>query len=255
MLLSLLLALTLAACTRGIVPNSADSTHAADVFLRKGVRYLEQGQMDQASKDLHRALEFEPGNGEVQTAMARLHERLGHLPEAEAHYRRAVEVAPSSDPAANNLAGFLCRSGHTDEGVVLLERVLARNLYATPWLARTNLALCHKRAGRLIDAEALFRQALAERADFVPALIELADLRLNAGDAEDARDVLTHYPSMISTGPEALWLGVRVAHALGRHGDRDQYLRLLVARFPTAPEAVQARALFPTSSTAAGTAP
>lgn len=83
----------------------------------------------------------------------------GRLDEAEAHYRRGLELRPDYPFALNNLANVLRRSGRRDEAQRLLERSIEfRPGYVSPRLNLGNLAMDRGDPGA---AEAWYREAIA----------------------------------------------------------------------------------------------
>lgn len=241
--LALLAALT--ACSSDGPSRAEEKARASDVFLRKGVRYMEDGRLDQARQDFERALDFDSGNSEAHNAMAVLQERLNKPDAARKHYERAVSLNEANYAAVNNYSKFLCLHGEQDEGIQLLHRVLNSNLYGHPWVAQTNLGICYKSAGRLAEAEQAFRQAVEQQPAFSPALLEMAQISFASQDYMKARAFLQRYTSGAPHSAETLWLAVRIEEALGNGRARHDYLQQLRTRFPNAPETDLSRQQFP----------
>jgi type IV pilus assembly protein PilF len=104
-LLGICLALTLAGCHRSAVipPPPADpklpeetkaqkAQNAADVHTRLAQHYIDIGNLQGALEKVKIAATEDPNFVPAQTVMAYIYERINDMPNAEIHYRRAVEL-------------------------------------------------------------------------------------------------------------------------------------------------------------------
>ena len=74
---------------------------------------------------------------------------IGSLEDAEMHYRRATELAPSNGAAANAYAAFLCsRQNRWADAEAYFPRAAADSTYLTPEVALTNAGVCARDAGQ-----------------------------------------------------------------------------------------------------------
>jgi len=70
-----------------------------------GRALIEVGALEEARLELDQVLETAPENLAAIRALAEIHHRLGDIPEAEEHYRSAIEIASQSAvPAARDSA-------------------------------------------------------------------------------------------------------------------------------------------------------
>ncbi len=242
----LLLVAVLTGCSAMGGSNSADTSYEnADVVPIKaaaepnallGIEYMKASQNDQAMEHLQRALIHDPDSPLAHSGIAVLYERLGENSQAEAHFKRAIELAPRDSDAANNYGRFLCALERYDEATVAFELALANPLYQTPQNTYTNLGLCALRDGEQDLAEHYFRLALGKSPNFPPALMQMAKLSWGTGDALQARAYLQRLTARIRPTPSVLWLGVQVERELGDRGAADSYALKLRELFPTSPE-------------------
>jgi tetratricopeptide (TPR) repeat protein len=123
--------------------------HARALWLR-GRTWVKLQQEPQALDDFQQALDSEPDASEIRLSLADLLLKLGHVREADAHYRRLLAELPG------------------EERVVLA------------------LARCRQEAGRSEDARKLVEALLQSRPHFVSALVENARLALRAEQPEVA---------------------------------------------------------------------
>jgi type IV pilus assembly protein PilF len=230
--------LLLAACVsssskRGPQESKADtSTAASDYNVQLGVAYIRQGDLALAQDKLARALKENPHDANVYAALGLLEERLGNPRKADEQYREAVRLAPQNPSIENNYAVFLCSQGRTDEGVKRLDAAAHNAIYLTPEAAYTNAGVCLRKAKRYPEAEAHLLLALARKADYEEALLQLGELYLETNRVADAKDHLDRYLENFPETPEILWLGVRVARAGGDRPAAERYARKLRVDFP-----------------------
>ncbi len=130
----------------------------------------------------------------------------GRPAEAEAHYRRALELDPENLEATNNLGGVLVESGRHAEALPLFERVLAA--HPDDRKARNNLG------------SAFFRMAEAYQAGW--QFLQLARMT----PAEPGADVNVSLSHDLATEVEADWMA----------RDPERFLLVLERALATAPE-------------------
>jgi len=113
------------------------------------------------------------------------HHHGGQLREAEAWYRKVLEVRPDN-PDAQHLLGVIARqSGRPDVAVGLIERAIALNGGNPTYHANLGTAL--EALGKRDDAIAAYRRALEIKSDYPEALFELgAALEMDGQIAEAA---------------------------------------------------------------------
>lgn len=222
----------------GCTPNPSRSNDpfaalsASDVYLRKGVEYMEIGNYRVAQHDLQKAIDLDSHNSEAHNALAVLAEKLEQPSEATRHFERALALDSENHAARNNYARFLCASGRRQEAMQQFQRVIAAKLYAHPELALTNAGLCAESAGDRLQAEQFFRKTLALQADFPPALLALARLSQANRQALSARGFLQRYLDAAPASPEVLRLGVQIENSLGNDEAAEAYQRRLSEGFP-----------------------
>jgi tetratricopeptide (TPR) repeat protein len=114
--------------------------------------------------------------------------RKGRLAEAEAHFRRAVELDPGCAQAHCNLGNALREQGRLEEALRHLTRALERQ----PGLAEAglNLAVVLEEQGRLEEAEKRLREVLERCPEHPVALNNLGSVLKKLGRLEEARACL-----------------------------------------------------------------
>jgi type IV pilus assembly protein PilF len=230
-----LLALLLGACS-STPTRGHDAQRAAQANLELGVAYYREGRLQLAMDHLRRAVDLDPDLPSAHGAIAMLYERLGENGPAERHYRRALALAPADSRTHNNFGQFLCHREQLQEADRHFRQAVADPLYETPEVAYTNAGICARRVPDEGKAEEYFRKAL-ERNPFYPqALLQMLRLYHDQGEYLRARAYLQRYQQVARHGPESLWLGIRVEHALGDRNAVASYGLALRNHFPDAPQ-------------------
>ena len=214
-----------------------DPKKAAEINLGLGRGYLENGKTQIALEKLTKALELDPKLAPAHTLVAVIYEQIGQIQDAELHYRKAVELDPKPGSLHNNLGAFLCHQRKFDEAQAQFDLALSDPFYETPEVALSNRGQCARAAGNSDLAEQSYRAALKRKGDLPDALIQLAVILANKGDALHARAFLQRYEAVAQPSAESLELCMQVEQKLGNdEGARDYRARLL-AQFPDSDQA------------------
>lgn len=231
----------LAACSSLSGKDSSGERTATELYTLKAIQYMEVGRLDIAMHDLLHAIELDDHNFEAHNALGVLYERLGQLAEAEHEFKEAMALQPGSASVANNYGRLLCAQGKYEAGMALFLKTTDSKLYASPWMPMTNAGLCAKTSGKLQDAENYFRKALESNPTFPPALLEMAKLSLESGNALSARAFLQRFEAATEPTPESLLAGAQTEQALGNDKEAAGYLKKLQRLFPDSREALKYR--------------
>jgi type IV pilus assembly protein PilF len=215
---------------------SGSSKNAAELNVQLGIQYLRQGNLQVAREKIERALKQDPNNISVQLAVALLAEQLADPNKAEKHYRQALRIDGTSPEAANAYASYLCRRGNAREGEAMFERAAKNPLYRTPEIAYTNAGTCAHANGRLAEAEAYLRQALAIRAMSPDALMQMTRVAATRGNWMQVRAFLQRYLAVGPPSAGLLLLGVTAERALGNGPAAAEYIGRLRRDFADSPE-------------------
>lgn len=247
--LVLSLAIMLGGCVTGggmhRAQTSSDKEKAARIHTQLGQGYFRQGDLKTALEKLQIALRFDPDYAPAHTVMGAVYESLKQWPEAEQHYRRAVQINPKDGNTNNNFGVFLCREGKVAEAMPYFTRALDDPFYATPAAAWTNAGICQIRAGHYGQAEEHLGKALAIDASYPDALYQMARALHLSGDDFRASAYVQRYQASGRSDADVLKLGYDIETRLGdAEGARD-YARQLRTKFP---DSEQARALSNTTT-------
>ncbi|MBV9927349.1 MAG: tetratricopeptide repeat protein [Acidobacteria bacterium] len=161
------------------------STATAAKLVGEGVAAVERGDEAAAREAFNRALQADPENVDAHTYLGVLSDRAGDFKEAEKHFAAAAAYAPFSASARNNYGAVLVRLG------------------------RTQLAAAQFEASLKLDR------------DQPNALVNLAQIRFNAGGAEDLRAARELFARAARVAPDVEIARALVVIAL-RLGEREQ---------------------------------
>lgn len=134
---------------------------------------IELERFDEAREQLARFDDRDPSYASSLAVLALLEMRQERYPQAEETFRRAHETGMRGAVFDNDRGRLYLAMGRYDDAVPFFESAIAQvpSLYE----ARSNLAVAHRRAGRLDRARAVLESVLAERPDYGPAHFNLAE--------------------------------------------------------------------------------
>ena len=235
------LAVVFAAALIAGCASGTNEREASRINTQLGINYMQQGNLNQASDSLEKALSQDRRNPEAHAAMAVLSERLEKYDDADRHFRRSLRLDDDQPSVRNNYGRFLCNRERFDEAEEQFQYAIDDPLYQRRYVALSNAGLCALRAGRNDDAEEYLRRALERRPDFAPALRRLAELRFEDGDYLSARGYYQRFTEHGEQSAGTLLLGVRIEEALDNLDEAASYALRLRSQFPDSDEAQSVR--------------
>jgi len=131
-------------------------------------------------------LAADPNNMDAALSLAVAHSALGHEQQAEAAFKRAEAIDPSSPDVRTYMALHFAKTKDWQRAVPLLERVVADDPDRLP--AVEALAVVRERQGRLADAIHLRQTIYAKRTPSPGELEHLGDLAMSVGETPVAID-------------------------------------------------------------------
>jgi Flp pilus assembly protein TadD len=149
----------------------------------EGLRLSAHGDHMGAIVQFEQALARAPDDPRVLFALGNTARSLGLARPAEAFFRQVLAKEPARLEALVNLANLLRTEGRFGEAEALLVPALSRCDAAELWLT---LGSTYREMGDAARAATHYRGALARRADYAEALVNLADLVADDGRTEEA---------------------------------------------------------------------
>jgi len=168
---------------------------------------------DDAIADLSRVTELRPDDAAAWNALADAHAMDGDNEQAAAAFAKAAELAPESEEslAAAGAAAFAAGDGET----AISSLVGAADMVGGASSAAINLVDVYRELGRHADALAMARRILEAIPDDRLALLDVAELELEAGTPEASATAFAKLVAMSDDPAEA---------AATRHGLIDAQL-------------------------------
>jgi len=171
-------------------------------FNNLGATLTRLGRYEEARKHLHTALRLDPKNVEAMFNKGNLSMAYSRYADAENLFRRAAGVKPTDPLIRTRLGEALAGQGLLEKARGELEKVLK----TTPRfaIALAGLGLVERSAGRFVEAEQFYRQALQIDPNLISAWIGLAaSRRMTAVDAQWLADAEQIAGTVTSTVDEA----------------------------------------------------
>lgn len=236
----LCLVLGLAACvteTDTVFTEKASPERAMEQRVALARQYIGEGNWEDAKRNLKAAAAIDDTNSEVFEAFALVYQSTGEYELAEENFRRAIALDPKFSRARNNYAAFLYARERFQEAEDQLEEVIKDSLYNARPQAFVNLGLCRLRLFDPVGAEQALVRALAMQPKNTIALLEVAQLRLDAEDSANAKLYYEQYRSVVrQQSARALWFGIRLARETGDGNAESSYALALSNLYPDSAE-------------------
>jgi tetratricopeptide (TPR) repeat protein len=201
-----------------------------DALVLRASAMARQKNVDGAIKDIEDALKDQPESGQLYASLGALKVVTGAPGDAEAAFKKAVEMDPKSIPARVALAGFYWGASKRADA----ERVIAeaRDINPADPLLNRLMAAYYISDRRFAEAEAPLKAAAVGKGNERGALI-LSDYYVQMNRPKDAIQVLQPLLSVKSVASAAT---LRLAQAERLSGDKDGARKRLDAFLKTEPK-------------------
>jgi serine/threonine-protein kinase len=136
-----------------------------------------------ANEALRQAVALDPDSAPVHYALGDMQYRTGQNAQAEASFRRALEVQPDYDAAQRGLAQVLAGLGRVDEAESVLQQAIR---FSKNWNNFFMLGTIDYRAGRYTAAAAAFKGAADANPAVAGPFIMLGNTQYILGDLQQA---------------------------------------------------------------------
>jgi len=189
---------------------------------------------------LNQVLEEDNKYAPAHMTMAYLYERLGLSVEADKHYQRALKINANYGDAHNNYGQFLCKRGQTQAADEHFQAALAQPLYGRKVNTYTNAGMCALRTQQYARAHEYLLEAIQMNPYFLPALLQMANVKYYLQDNATAKVYLDRYVELAKTHtPQTLVLNIQIEKAQHNYDAVARYTSLLRTQFPDAPETLE----------------
>jgi tetratricopeptide (TPR) repeat protein len=179
--------------TSGAPPASVEVSSSIDDLMRRGDKARRLGRIDEALSAYREALDREPGNYDVRVVIADTLRRAGRTARATPEFEAALSIDPARPEAYIGLARIHRDAFRFTEAESLLDRGLASVAGADAYRLLMTLAETRRQAGRLPEADLLFRRAQLAAPTSARPLAGLAVIAEERGELSQALAFWRHY--------------------------------------------------------------
>lgn len=218
--------------------SSEQAQNSARIHTELAAIYFESAQMGVALAEIGKALDAKSNYAPAYNVRALIHMALHEDKDAEADFKRSLNLDSEDSGTNSNFGWFLCQRGQEKSSIKYFMAALKNPLYKTPEQAYLNAAVCSQKIGNDVIAEDFFQRALVVRPDLPQALLGMAQLNFAKEDFGMARKYFNQYASKMDTLSAAdLWLAVRISRELGDRNSVSSYAMKLRNMYPDSKEA------------------
>jgi type IV pilus assembly protein PilF len=212
---------------------------SAGVRLELASLYFGRGEFNTALDEVKLAIQADPNYGAAYNLSGLIYASLGNGTQAEASFRRALEINPRDADSMQNYGWFLCQNQRYKEADEQFQQALVQPNYRGAAMTLRAMGNCQARDGRLADAEASLVRSYQLDPSSAATAVNLAEVQYRRGELERARFYIDRVNrSSEQSNAQTLWLGARIEYKLGNlalaRGLGDQLRR----RYPQSPEAL-----------------
>ncbi len=183
---------------------------------------IEEGKIDEAEKELEVAVRFMPTNRRVLSTLAAVHNKKGDHEESLKYARQALGVSETSPRALNALGSALRSSGDLNGAREAFEKALERNANYVPCII--NLAQVCLAERREEKAVALYGRALEVNPAQPLALFNLGTFKATHGQPKEALDC---YRRAVAADPDYAMAHLHLGMLLSMQGMPGEALKHL----------------------------
>jgi len=216
--------------------GGAEPRRRAEVHTALAGEYYSRGNLTVALAETRAAIKDDPTYAVAYNMQGLVYMELKEDAQARTAFERAISLSPNNSETLNNYGWFLCLRNDAAHGLPMMQRAANDTQYATPEKAWLSIGLCHRRAGRNVEAEDALRRAVLIRPEMIGALYNLALITYERGAYKDAENYLGRYTRLANSNLDGLVLGVRVARANNDKALEESYMQQIRRRFPDAPQ-------------------
>ncbi len=165
--------------------------------INLGIAYLNRGRLDDAERELLKAIEIHPGASEAHAGLGVVRASSGRAEEALESYRAALRLDPGSSSTHREMASLLLARGDSSQALVHFREASA--LAPRDGDALVDLAVGLSREGRHDEAEAKFAEAKHRAVDEARLHQNWGAVLMERGEIDEAAK---HFEKALALRPE-----------------------------------------------------
>lgn len=240
LLLTLLMLTGLGGCvvesTNDTMARNKDPQKALRSYVELGMRYIQNHNMTQADRVLHKAADIDESDAALNNAYGLFYLVEKDTSKAEKYFTKAIHEDPEFSAAHNNYANLLYSQARYEDAVEHLMIVTKQYRYERRFQVFESLGNCYVKLDRPDDAEPAFLKALQLYPRLPGSLLALSELYFKKGNFSLSGQYLAQFESVSKPTPAQLWLGIRLQRQLGDADKLASYELALRRLFPGSSE-------------------
>lgn len=216
--------------------DEPETRKRARTRLELAASYFAEGKVTVALDELKLSLLADPNYGDAYNMRGLIYQRLGDIPQAEASYRRALQLNSRDADTMHNYAWMMCQQRRYDESIALFTQASAVPLYGGQSKTFMTRGLCELAAGRPAPAEASFARSYELDATNPISGYNLASLLYLRNELTRAQFYTRRLNNSELSNSETLWLGIKVERKMNNTDVVGQLTTQLRRRYPQSKE-------------------
>jgi tetratricopeptide (TPR) repeat protein len=187
-----------------------------------GVRYLQDGKVALAIRELRAAEKLNPADKWIQLSLGEAYRRKGLVEDSEHHTLTALVIDPEFQEARLTLSGLYVQAERYPEAIAHAQLLVDDPTFPQPWLALTNQGYAEMKIGDRAAARETLELAVDYHDGYWRAILNLAILDSEEGKSLDA---IQRFERVTELEPGALGIAeanYRIAEIYMGFGNRDR---------------------------------
>jgi len=183
----LIIALYVVSCATA---NMDVQKHQGEAVRNLGEEYYKQGDYTSALREFLKAEALYPDDPFLQNDLGLTYKAKKRLDLATKHFKKALEFKPDYAPAKNNLGAVYLDKKEWDTAIKYFKEVSENMLYATPYIALSNLGWAYYNKKEYTLSETYYLKALDLEPKFINAQRGLGLTYIAMGRIDEAVKIL-----------------------------------------------------------------
>ncbi len=198
---------------------SKKKLNEAEVHYTLGLSYLGEQNATRALKEFLVAEKADPGNAEIQAALAQAYHLKKAYPEAERHYSRALQLTSNDPQILNNLAALYLDMERWDEAIRYFDQAASDLLFTRSEVALTGKGFAYFKKGNYLEAVTAFKKALVQNPNYAQARFRLGETYYILDKPDLA---IAEYREILAAAPDYPLAHYKLALAYVKNREKDR---------------------------------
>ena len=216
--------------------DEPETRKRARTRLELAANYFSEGKTTVALDEIKLSLVADPNYGDAFNMRGLIYQRLGDMGQAEASYRRALQLNPRDADTLHNYGWMMCQQKRYDESIAMFTQANAIPLYGGQSKSYMTRGLCELAAGRSAQAETSFARSYELDATNPISGYNLSNLLFLRNELQRAQFYTRRLNNGELSNAETLWLGIKVERKLNNMDVVQQLSTQLRRRYPQSKE-------------------